>query len=105
MSSLALLGQGKHLPACAQLCAWLKQSCADSTSSSSSSSSAAEACAAVDAFLQTLYSKASCSSKEVSQLVEMIAEAAAEYCRGDAGVAVAVVKQLLTRLVRGDAYH
>jgi hypothetical protein len=146
LSILALIGQGKLLPAAAQLVAWLKQGSQLAAAAAcgpnqdpharqqQQQQSTEEACAVVDAFLQALHEHASRTDSmhaaaaaglagsssaaaaglagsssaaaaaaaggvDVQQLVQQVADAAAERCQGQPGVAVAVVLRLLENQV------
>jgi hypothetical protein len=130
LSILALIGQGKLLPAAAQLVAWLKQGShliaataaaggpGQGQDAQQQQQSTEEACAVVDAFLQALHEHASsigsaeklhtvaglaagaAAGVDVQLLVRQVADAAAERCQGQPGVAVAVVLRLLANEVR-----
>lgn len=123
LSSLALLGQGKLVPAAAQLCAWLKQGgqAGQHGQAEQGDRSAEEACRAVDAFLKALHASCSASTEAarcesgqlasgaaasaaaagdasaalLKQLVQQVADAAVERCQGQPAVAVAVVMRLM----------
>lgn len=108
LASLALLQQGQLSTAATQLCLWLQQG----------GQSTEEACAAVRAFLRALHDAAASSSmpqaaaggsdsavtaaavavthSSAAEAVQRVAEAAAERCRSDPGVALVVVQELLS---------